>query len=83
MTLVSSNTATGRAPPSGRSSEHIRSIPCGDIGAQPAGILANYLERQPSYWATNEMTVSEFTRTVYFSPDSKSEPRGTTVSTAG
>ena len=35
------------------------------------------------YCATNDVTVSEFTLTVYFSPDSNSEPRGMTVSTRG
>lgn len=35
------------------------------------------------YCATNDVTVSELTLTVYFSPDTKSEPSGTVVSTNG
>lgn len=45
--------------------------------------ITPYAGMPQHYCATNDVTVSELTLTVYFSPDSKSEPRGTTVSTRG
>ncbi len=50
--------------------------------SMPQFLTASSTSPHP-YCATNDVTVSEFTLTVYFSPDSKSEPRGTTVSTRG
>ena len=35
------------------------------------------------YWASNALAVSEFTLTVYSRSGSKSEPKGTTLSTIG
>ena len=48
-----------------------------------AGAVAGCGNLYICYRATNDAVLSEFTLTAYSTPDSKSEPKGTVVSTIG